>query len=322
MDYKDYYKILGLSKSASQEEIKKAYRKLALKYHPDKNPNNPQAEEKFKEVAEAYEVLKDPEKRQRYDELGANWKQYEKAGAGGFGGYQPGGGRYHYQRGGGSGFSDFDLGDIFGGGGGGGFSDFFERFFGGFSGGDFSETESQFGGRRQRASAGQDMQAMVDIDLREAYSGTTKTYNINGEKIRIKIKPGIKDGQVLRVKGKGGKGHGGGAAGNLYLKVNIKNTTAFKRKGNDLYLDQKVDFYKAVFGEKISVNTMNSNVTIALPSKTRTGKTFRLKGKGMPDYQNNNIRGDLYVRILIDVPEKMSKEEIDLLKKAAAKHRE
>lgn len=318
MEYKDYYKILGLSKTASQEEIKKAYRKLALKYHPDKNPNNPESEEKFKEVSEAYEVLKDPEKRQRYDELGANWKQYEKAGAGGFGGYQPGGGRYHYQQGG-SGFSDFDLGDIFGGGGGGGFSDFFERFFGGFGGGGFSEAESPFGGRsRQRPTSGQDLQAMVDIDLQEAYSGVTKTYNIDGEKIRIKIKPGIKDGQVLRVKGKGGKGHGGGTAGNLYLKVNIKNNTAFRRKGNDLYLDQKVDFYKAVLGGKINVNTLNTSVSIPLPPKTGTGKTFRLRGKGMPDYQNNNIKGDLYVRILIDIPEKMSPEEIELIKKAAA----
>ena len=320
MEYKDYYKSLGVSKKASQEEIKKAYRKLALKYHPDRNPNNKKAEERFKEVAEAYEVLKDPEKRKRYDELGANWKQYERAGAdaGAWSGFGQGGG-FNYrnyggrQRGtgqaGGFGFEDFF-------GGGGGFSDFFERFFGGFG----QERPGQQHYQRSRASAGRDYEAMLDVSMHEVLKGTSRMLNIEGKKIRINIKPGVKDGQVLRLKGKGGQGAHGGPAGNIYLKVNIKNMTDLQRKGNDLYINQPVSFYDALFGGKIDIKTLDGNVSIKIPKNTRGGKTFRLKGKGLPQYSDNRIKGDLYVKISIDIPENMKEEEIDLLDKAARIH--
>lgn len=318
MDYKDYYKILGVSKSASQDDIKKAYRKLALKYHPDKNPNNKEAENKFKEVAEAYEVLRDPEKRKRYDELGVNWKQYEKAGAGfdGASGYGPGGYRYEYSGPGrgSSGFSGINFEDIFGGGETGGFSDFFERFFGGFY---------QEGGSRRRQyqpSGGQDYTAKLEIDLTEAYFGSSRIINLDGKRIKIKIKPGVRDGQTLRLKGKGSKGAHGGAAGDLLLKVFIRNHDLYDRKGDDLYTSVKISFYKAILGCNISIRTMQGNVNIKIPQGTQNGKTFRLKGKGMPNYENNNIHGDLYVKVNVEIPKKMKKQELDLIKQASDIH--
>ncbi|HKJ43942.1 MAG TPA: DnaJ domain-containing protein, partial [Sunxiuqinia sp.] len=196
MDYKDYYKILGVSKNASQEEIKKAYRKLAVKYHPDKNQGDKKAEERFKEVTEAYEVLRDPEKRKKYDELGSNWKQYQNAGAYGSGfsrysGGRPGSGSYYF---------DGDMGDLFGRGGS-DFSDFFNAFFGDFSGG-----SSRSQGRRQQQMKGTDLRAEIKLNWADVYSGTTRLLNVNGQKLRITIKPGAYDGQELRLRGKGGNG--------------------------------------------------------------------------------------------------------------------
>ncbi|MDZ7742004.1 MAG: DnaJ C-terminal domain-containing protein [Bacteroidota bacterium] len=319
MEYRDYYKILGVSKKASQEEIKKAYRKLALKYHPDRNPNDKKAEDSFKEVAEAYEVLKDPEKRKRYNELGANWKQYEKAGAdaSAWGGFNQGGG-FNYQsygrRPGAGQAGDFGFDDMFGGG---GFSDFFERFFGGFG---------QAGGQQEyytqgRPAAGRDFEAMLDLSMYEVQNGTSRMLNIDGNKIRINIKAGVKDGQVLRIKGKGGKGSHGGPAGNIFLKVNVKNETDFVRKGNDLYSNVNVSFYEAIFGGNIDVKTLTGNVSIKIPKGTRGGKTFRLKGKGLPDYKDNRVKGDLYAKVVIDIPDNFRDEEIELLSKAAKLHK-
>ncbi len=318
MEYRDYYKILGISKKASQEEIKKAYRKLALKYHPDRNPNDKQAEDSFKEVAEAYEVLKDPEKRKRYDELGANWKQYEKAGAdtGGYGGFKQGGG-FNYQsygrRPGAGQAGSFGFEDMFGGG---GFSDFFERFFGGFD----QAGQQQGYYSQNRPSAGRDFEAMLDVSLYEVQHGTSRMLNIDGKKIRINIKAGVKDGQVLRLKGKGGKGSHGGPAGNIFLKVNVKNDTDFVRKGNNLYSNVKVSFYEALFGGKIDVKTLAGNVSINIPKRTKSGKTFRLKGKGLPEYKDNRVKGDLYAKVMIDIPDNIREDEIELLSKAASLH--
>ena len=203
MEYKDYYKILGVDKNATQEEVKKKYRKLALKYHPDKNPNNKSAEEKFKTIAEAYEVIGNKEKRKKYDELGANWKQYEQAGA-----YAGTGGFDYAQWGQGAqqtgGYSQANYEDMFGGSG--GFSDFFEQFFGG-------QYQRSSKTRKAHPFPGQDYETQMDIDLSEAYHGTTRILNLKGQKLKINIKPGIKNGQLLRVKGKGGKEHKGAKAG-------------------------------------------------------------------------------------------------------------
>lgn len=315
MEYKDYYKSLGVGKDASQEEIKKTYRKLALKYHPDKNPNNKAAEEKFKEIAEAYEVLKDPEKRKKYDKLGANWKQYQDAGAYQSAGQGPGGFRYEYYGPGqgGSRYSGSGFEDMFGGAGG-GFSDFFEQFFGG----GFQQAGSQ---RRQaRPRKGQDFEAQLNIDLTEAYFSTSRMINLDGKKIKINIQPGVKDGQVLRVKGKGGKGAQGGEAGHIFLKVNIKPHSLFKRKDDDLYLTIPLDFYTAILGGKVNVPTMNGNVSITIPKGTQGGKTFRLKGKGMPLFSDKKKYGNLFVKIKIEIPEKLTKEELELIEKASQIH--
>jgi curved DNA-binding protein len=316
MDYKDYYKILGVSKNASQEDIKKAYRKLAVKYHPDKNPNDKKAEERFKDISEANEVLKDPEKRKRYDELGANWKYYEQqgAGAGGFNGAPFRGGRGTRME------FEGDLGDIFGGG---GFSDFFNSFFGRgstgysqFGGGPAHGGASQsspFGRSSAFSAKGQDLESQMSISLGEAYQGITKILNVNGNQLRLTIKAGIRDGQTLRLKGKGGPG-ANGTAGDLYLKINVDKHPAFERKGDDLYVDLSVDLYTAVLGGKANVNTLKGAVSITIPKGTENGKTLRLKGLGIPNYENNKVAGDLYARISVSMPKNLSEEEISLFK--------
>ncbi len=311
MDYKDYYKILGVNKSASQDEIKKAYRKLAVKYHPDKNPDNKKAEEKFKEISEAYEVLKDPEKRKKYDELGANWKYYEQQGAsgGGYGG-SPFGGR-------GGTRVEFD-GDMFGG----GFSDFFKSFFGG-SAGYTSYGPGAGAGRRGDGSyafKGQDQEAQMSISLEDAYQGVTKLVNVNGNQLRLKIKAGIKDGQTLRLKGKGAPGMNGAPAGDLYLKIQLNTHPDFERKEDDLYTDLPVDLYTAVLGGKTTIKTLKGEVTITLPKGTENGKVLRLKDLGMPHYQHDNRFGNLYAKVNISIPKDLSEEEVELFKKLRQLH--
>jgi curved DNA-binding protein len=305
VDYKDYYKVLGVDKSSSQEDIKKAYRKLARKYHPDANPGNAEAEEKFKEIGEAYEVLKDPEKRERYNQLGANWKQYARAGTG-----WPGGGRtYTYNFGGNKGFSFEDLGS--------GFSDFFEMFFGRgaderFSGftGNFG---SQFGGRAKTSTQkGQDMQSGLGITLREAYTGTQRSFKMQrGGKTRtinVKIPKGIKDGGKIRIAGEGSQGLSGGSAGDLYLIINVAEHNFFTRKGDDLYCEIPVTVKEAYNGAKIDVPTFDGRVMVKVPPGTQGGKTLRLKGKGMPGLKSGRA-GDLYAKIKIIIPEGLSAEQ-------------
>jgi curved DNA-binding protein len=304
MEYRDYYKILEVDKKASQDEIKKNYRKLARKYHPDRNPDNPKAEDKFKELQEAYEVLKDPEKRKKYDQLGSNWKQYEHAGSGahGFSQWANAGGGRQYR-------SNFD--DVFGGGG--GFSDFFEQFFGGGYG-----RNQGFGGRGGHApSKGQDYEARLKLNLSDVYHGTSTVLNLDSNKVKVNLKPGLKDGQTLRLKGKGAPSPAGGAHGDLLLKVSVVNNTAFKQEGIDLYLDQEVDLYTAMLGGKVTVNTLSTPITINLPAETPNGKTLRLKGKGMPVYGKTDSFGDLYLNIKIKLPQKLSDEEITLFRKLA-----
>lgn len=301
MEYKDYYSILGVDKKATKEEIKKQYRKMAQKYHPDRNPDNKAAEDKFKDVQEAYEVLGDASKREKYDRLGANWKQYQDAGAGfDFSQWaQQGGGRSHR--------ASYD--DVFGNS---GFSDFFNSFFGGGFG------DSSFGGHagkraRQNRIKGQDYEARLNVSLTDAYRGTSTIFNVDGEKIRVNLKPGIKDGQTLRVRGKGAASQMGGEAGDLLLKVNVVNDTSFEVRGNDLYLDVQTGLYTALLGGKITITTMNKPISITIPKETPIGKTLRLKGMGMPVYGKTGEYGDLYARIQVVLPKNLTDIEVKLI---------
>lgn len=305
MEYKDYYKILGVDKTASQDEIKKAYRKLAIKYHPDKNAGNKQAEEKFKEINEANEVLSDAAKRKKYDELGENWKYYQQSGGQSqdFDWSQYAnqsrntGGQRTY-----SNFEGFGDGGSFGAG---GFSDFFETMFGGAGG-----RSANFGGSRQkRVSKGQNAEAELEITFEEAYKGVSKTFNFNGQSLKLNIKPGIKEGHSLSLSGKGYAGVNGGQNGDLIITVKIKKDERFERKGNDLYVDLPVDIYTAILGDKVELKTLKGTIKIDIKPETQNGTTLRLKNLGMPLYGMTDKFGDLYVKINVLVPTDLSEKE-------------
>jgi curved DNA-binding protein len=306
MDYKDYYKILGVEKSASQADIKKAYRALAKKYHPDKTKGDKAAEEKFKDISEAYEVLGDEQKRKQYDELGANWRHFQQQG----GQYrsQPGGGGFRGT------YYEGDLGDMFGGGSS-GFSDFFEQFFGG----GFAQ---QGGGFRSggRTPKGQDYEAEMGITLQEAYSGASRLLTVHGQQLRITTKPGVADGQVLRIKGKGGPAVGGGAPGDLYIRVQVQPMAGFERQGNDLHTALPVDMYTAILGGELQVHTLTGRLKLKIPAGTQNGKTLRLRGKGMPVYGKTDQHGDLYVKIEVQLPAHLTDEERTLMERLRDLH--
>jgi curved DNA-binding protein len=308
MEFKDYYKILGVDKSASQDDIKKAYRKLAMKYHPDRNQGNKKAEEKFKQITEANEVLSDPEKRKKYDTLGSNWKQYQSQGQGfedfyshfGGAGRGAGGTQYSY-----SGNLDDLFGNISG------FSDFFESFFG----------RSGSAGRQhsRRSRKGQDFEATLYIPLVEAYNGSTKEILIGGKRVRIRIAPGTKDGKKLRLKGLGNEGMNGGEKGDLYLTLKIEKDPYFELDGNNLYYDLYVDLYTAILGGKTQVVTLGGKtVNITIPEGTDSGKILRLKGLGFPISEHSKTNGDLLVRIKVELPKNLTKEEKELFRKLAS----
>lgn len=326
MEYKDYYKILGVEKSASQDDIKKAYRRLANKYHPDKNPDNKEAEAKFKEANEANEVLSDTEKRKRYDQLGSNWNQYQSGGGqGGFdwgkyqqqyGGQGYTGQGYGGQQGGQTYYTDFgDFGSAFGGGGqgGGAFSDFFEAFFGG-SGFSQAGSAKQQRGRKMQLK-GEDMMAELPVTLEEAYSGTEKMFDLNGQKIKMKIKPGVADGQQLRLGGKGYAGQNGGANGDLIISIKVDKHPLYNRIDNDLYMDLPVEVYTTALGGKVDINTLKGKIKMNIAAETPNGKTLRLPGQGMPVYGKDKQFGDLYVKVDLQTPKNLSDEEKELLKK-------
>lgn len=298
MEYKDYYKTLGVDKNATQDQIKSAYRKLAVKYHPDKTKGDKAAEEKFKEIGEAYEVLKDPEKRKKYDQFGDQWKHYQQAGTGGgfdwsqFTGGNGGSAHYTYQG---------DMGDMFGGG---GFSDFFDTLFGG----GFKSSG------RGTSKRGQDFEAELRITLEDAYHGSTKLFEVGSDSIKLKIKPGIADGQKLRILGKGSKGIRGGQAGDLYIRITILPDPVFQRKGDDLYTDLNIPLYTVILGGKIKFKTFKSEVNITIPKDSQNGKILKLQGLGMPVYNKSNEFGNLYMTLKVILPQNLTEKEIKLFK--------
>ncbi len=306
MDYIDYYKTLGVSKSASADEIKKAYRKLARQHHPDLNPDNKEAEKLFKEINEANEVLSDTEKRAKYDKYGKDWKhaeQYEEAkrqqkASGGFGnadgfgnagGFGGNAGEYYY-----GGGDDRD------------FSDFFSSMFGG-----------QQSSRSRGGYKGQDIRATMQIHLSEAYKTHKKTFEVNGKNIRITINAGIADGQEIKLAGYGQDGINGGPKGDLYITFNIVNDTAFTRKGNDLYAEVPLDIYKAILGGDEMIDTMDGKIKLTVKPETQNNTKVRLKGKGFPVYKKEGSFGDLYITYNIQIPVKLTTKEKELFEQLA-----
>lgn len=298
MDYIDYYKILGLDKSASQEDIKKAYRKLARKLHPDLNPNDKEANKKFQQLNEANEVLSDPDKRKKYDQYGKDWQHaeaYEQArqsqGQGGFGGAQSAGGWQNYT-------GDFDEGT---------FSDFFESMFGGARGGH---------GRGVKFK-GQDFNAELHLGLRDACITHKQTLTVNGKNIRITIPAGVENGQTIKIKGYGGPGVNGGPAGDLYIQFVIENDPAFRRSGNDLYTTVDLNLYKAVLGGEVMIPTLDGQVKINVKPETQNGAKIRLKGKGVPIYKKEGQAGDLIVTFSIKLPTNLTEKQKQLFETLA-----
>jgi len=294
MDFKDYYKILGVSKTASVEEIKKEYRKLAIKYHPDKNQGNKKAEEKFKEINEAYDILGNPKKREKYDQMGEHWNAH--------GENQKQGESFDWSRWGnvdqerkGRGFS----GD--------GFSDFFESFFGRFaSGGDEPFKESR----------GEDWETTVSLSLEDAYLGTSRRLNAGGKTLQINIKPGVHNGQKLRIRGKAGN-DAKGPKGDIYITVNVLEDSNYERKGDDIYAVLPVNLYTAILGGQAQLKTVKGVMKIDIKKGTDNGKVLRLKGMGMPVYDRPGHYGDFYAKITIDIPKNLSQKEINLFNELA-----
>jgi curved DNA-binding protein len=316
MDYQDYYKTLGVDKKASAAQIKKAYRKLARQHHPDMNPGDKKAEERFKQINEAYEVLSDPERRRKYDQLGASYQQYRRTGgdprgfdwsqwaSGGMGG-QPGGARVREAYSG-------NLDDLFGGG---GFSDFFSSIFGGADAG--QDVFRRAGTRGSRASSaqgvrGQDYEQEIEITLEEAFAGTTRALSKDGQRLEVKIPPGAKTGTKVRLVGQGTSGIGG-PAGDLYLVVKVLPHQEFERDGDDLRCDLPVDLYTAILGGEAVVHTLSGDVKLKIVPETQSGRAIRLSGQGMPRLRDKT-RGDLVVKVRVMIPQELSERERELFR--------
>jgi len=326
MIFKDYYSVLGVPKTAAEKDIKSAYRKLARKWHPDANPNNPkEAEEKFKEISEAYEVLGDPEKRKKYDVLGPNWQQAA----------QQAEQQRRYRAGAGGEEFDFETE----GGGPSGFSDFFDMFFSGIG---RRQTRSQNMARR-----GQDLETTIDLDLRDAYAGGAKAVSLQIEDVcaychgagteggrlcshchgtghtlvakrfEVTIPKGIGEGQRIRLAGQGGAGRSGGPSGDLYLVVSLRDDPTYKRKGEDLYLDLPVSIYSLLLGGDVDVPTLSGQVAMKIPAGTQNNRLLRLSGRGMPKVKGGGS-GDQYVRLIGQLPTDLSDEEKELFGELAA----
>ena len=312
VEFKDYYKILGVGREASQDEIRKVFRKLAREYHPDVAKDKAQAEEKFKEINEAYEVLGDPAKRKKYDTLGANWNQPEPppgyGRAGGFRGAGPSGQEY-----------EFHFGGT-------GFSDFFEQFFGGRGerGFGFQDFDSHgqpgagaAGAGQARAMRGRDIEGDILVTLNEAMAGSIRTISLQrvnretgqvaSESFRVRIPVGVTEGQIIRVPGKGEQGIGGGAAGDLYLRVRYGQHPDFRVRGSDLYYELELTPWEAVLGTMVTIPALDGPVTVKVPPRTMKGQQLRVRGKGLP--ASGGTRGDLYATVSVQVPTEVSEEE-------------
>ena len=302
MDFVDYYKTLGVAKNASADDIKKAYRKLARKLHPDVNPNDKEAHKKFQQINEAHEVLSDPEKRKKYDQYGENWKHAEQSeqarkqqgqqaggGFGGFGGFGEGfGGGEEYT------YSSGDEGS---------FSDFFESLFG--------------GGRSRRSQAkyrGQDYNAELQLSLRDAYVTHKQTLTINGKNVRITIPAGVENGQQIRLKGYGSPGANGGPNGDLFITFVIPNEPDLKREGNNLYKTEDLDLYTAMLGGEKTIDTLSGKIKLKVAPETQNGAKVRLKGKGFPVYKKEGQFGDLYITWNIKLPTNLTERQKELFR--------
>ena len=294
MAYIDYYKILGVDKNASQDDIRKAYRKLARKHHPDLNPNDKEAHIKFQQINEANEVLSDPEKRKKYDEYGENWKhadQFEQARQ------QQGSQQQGQQQWAGQGYSG-EFGDEH-------FSDFFESLFGGSG-------SSRRGG--QVRFRGQDFNAELHLTLRQAYETHQHTFDLNGKKVRITVPAGVEDGQVIKVKGHGGPGVNNGPNGDLYITFVIAGDAEYKRMGNDLHKNVAIDLYTAVLGGDVTVDTLAGKIKLKVKPETQNGTKARLKGKGFPVYKKEGAFGDLIVTYTVTIPTGLTEKQKQLFR--------
>ncbi len=289
MDYKDYYKILGVSRDAKPDDIRKAYRKLAMQYHPDRNPGDKSAEDRFKEINEAYQVLNDPQKRTHYDRLGSEYSNWQRRGAPGdfnwdqWFGSTPQGSRVEYR----------DIDDLFGG----GFSEFFRTIFG-------------MEGSEQR-SRPQGYQQPVQISLQEAYTGTTRQVQTNGRKMQVRIPAGVRTGSKVRVAGAGPQGL------DLYLVVEIPQDERFERDGSDLHTTATVDIFTAILGGEAVVETPAGNIKLNIPAGTQPEQVFRLAGRGMPNVKTPDTKGDLFVRLKVSVPRYLTARQRELLEEAS-----
>ncbi len=297
MEFIDYYKLLELDRSATKADIKKAYRRLARKYHPDLNPNDKEAQMRFQQINEAHEVLSDPEKRKKYDEYGKDWQHAEQfeqakrqqASSGGFDGSFGGGGQsYSY-----SGNFDDDT-----------FSDFFEQMFGGRARAEGAHRGSHF--------KGQDYNAELQLKLSDVYKSQKHTLTVNGKNIRLTIPAGVEDGQTIKIKGHGGPGIQGGPKGDLYITFKILNDTAFRREKENLYSAEKIDLSTAVLGGEIEVRTFDGKVKLKVKPGTENGSKVKLKGKGFPRYKKEGQYGDLYITYEVKVPRNLSGKQKEL----------
>ena len=287
MEFIDYYKVLGVSKDATSDEIKKAYRKLARKLHPDINPNDKEAHVKFQQLNEANEVLSHPEKRKKYDKYGKDWENGEE--------YE----KYQQQQRSNSGRQQQANADF----GGEDFSDFFSSMFG----------NQERGGRAQTKYRGQDFQAQLQIDIKEAYTTHKKEFTVNGKSIRITIPAGIEDQQTIKISGYGSSGINNGPNGDLYITFSISNTSLFKRVGNDLFLTHDLDLYAAVLGGDVTITDFNhAKLKLKVAAGTQNGTKVRLKGKGFPVYKKEGQFGDLYITYNVVIPKNLSEKEIEL----------
>ena len=309
MDFKDYYEILGVSPDADEKTIKQAYRKLARQHHPDVNPGNKEAEEKFKTINEAYQALSNPEQRKKYDELRAQYQRWQQSGRNprDFNwqswAAQPGQ-EANVQYGTPEDFEDLFDGES-------PFSDFFSTIFG------QAQSRRAPSGPRK----GQDVEAVVDLSLEEAYHGATRAFQIGDRRIEARIPAGVRTGSRVRLSGQGEPGRNGGPAGDIYLLVRLLPHPTFELEGDDLYTKVSVDFYTAVLGGEAQVPTLDRPVILKIPPRTQVDRTFRLRGKGMPKPKDPNSKGDLYARARLVLPENMTEQELNALRELAEAHR-